>query len=81
MLALCESVVWGSSHHEEDLLGIVDLYHFGTRNWFANHMWWAAHNGHTIETNVANDEEVQAYVEKQKALLAERFQSEKTHAA
>lgn len=60
---------------------IVDLYHFGTRNWMANHMWWAAHNGHTIETNVANDDEVNAYVEKQKAALAERFQSEKAHQA
>jgi hypothetical protein len=36
LLALCESAVWGTSHHEEDLeehleeglLGVVDLYRF-----------------------------------------------------
>lgn len=60
---------------------IVDLYHTGTRNWMSNHQWWAFHNGHTVEINVANSDEVNAYIDKQAAILAERFNTEKAHVA
>lgn len=52
---------------------IVDMYHFGTRNWLQNHHWWAMHNGHTVETRVATDDEVSAYLAAQKQLLADKF--------
>ncbi|CAN5950615.1 unnamed protein product [Sphagnum jensenii] len=42
---------------------IVDMYHFGTRNWLQNHHWWAMHNGHVVETRTATDEEIGEYVE------------------
>lgn len=32
---------------------VVDMYHFGTRNWLANHTWWAMHNGHTVRQQLA----------------------------
>jgi hypothetical protein len=52
---------------------IVDLYHFGTRNWLHNHAWWAMHNGHSIETEVAHPDDVSAYLAEGKAKLAEKF--------
>lgn len=55
---------------------IVDLYHFGTRNWLQNHHWWAMHNGHCVEVTVATDAEVAAYVESQKASLAAKFNAD-----
>lgn len=52
---------------------IVDMYHFGTRNWLHNHQWWAMHNGHNIEVEVANPEDVAAYLADAKIKLAEKF--------
>ena len=46
---------------------VVDMYHYGTRNWLANHTWWAMHNGHTVEQMLANSAEIDAYLEKAKA--------------
>lgn len=54
---------------------IVDMYHFGTRNWLQNHHWWAMHNGHTVECNVASDAEISAYLANAKTALAEKFNS------
>lgn len=54
---------------------IVDMYHFGTRNWLQNHLWWAAHNGHCVETNIATDKEIADYMASGKAALAEKFNS------
>lgn len=55
---------------------IVDMYHYGTRNWLQNHLWWAMHNGHEVEVNTANDEDVQAYVAQATKELAAKFQPE-----
>lgn len=52
---------------------IVDMYHFGTRNWLQSHTWWAMHNSHTVKQDCATDAEVEAYVAEQAKALAERF--------
>lgn len=52
---------------------IVDMYHFGTRNWFHSHMWWAMHNGHLVESETATAAEVDAYLAEQKQKLADKF--------
>ena len=52
---------------------IVDLYHFGTRNWLQNHHWWAMHNGHCVETNTATPDEIEAFLVSAKQALAEKF--------
>lgn len=52
---------------------IVDMYHFGTRNWLHNHAWWAMHNGHVLTTVVAGPKDVDAYLAAGKAALAEKF--------
>lgn len=36
----------------------VDMYHFGTRNWLANHLWWATHNGHEVVVKQVPESEV-----------------------
>lgn len=60
---------------------IVDLYHFGTRDWLSNHQWWALHNGHTVETRTASGEEINEYLDKAKLALAEKFNSTSAKAA
>jgi hypothetical protein len=57
---------------------IVDMYHFGTRTWLQNHHWWAMHNGNCVETNVATQTEVDAYLAKGTAALAEKFNGKST---
>lgn len=52
---------------------VVDMYHYGTRNWLANHLWWATHNGHKVEVNDASDDEVNAYLDNAKHALADKF--------
>lgn len=59
---------------------VVDMYHYGTRNWLQNHHWWAMHNGHTVETMVANDAEVDEYLENAKKALAQKFAGETANA-
>lgn len=54
---------------------IVDLYHFGTRNWLQSHMWWAMHNGHCVEVNVATPTQIDEYLASAKQALAEKFNS------
>lgn len=60
---------------------IVDMYHFGTRNWLQNHHWWAMHNGHCVETNVATSDEVTGYLAASKEALAAKFNAPKAVAA
>lgn len=60
---------------------IVDMYHFGTRNWLQNHHWWAMHNGHCVETNVATSDEVTTYLAASKEALAAKFNTVKAVAA
>lgn len=55
---------------------IVDMYHYGTRNWLQNHIWWAMHNGHEIEQKCADDEDVATYVAQAAKDLAAKFQPE-----
>lgn len=60
---------------------IVDMYHYGTRNWLQNHLWWSTHNGHEVEISVANDEDVSAYVAQAAKDLAAKFAGEPEVAA
>lgn len=60
---------------------IVDMYHFGTRNWLAGHNWWAMHNGHIVVTETATPEEVEAHVSAQRQALADKFNTERQHVA
>lgn len=53
---------------------IVDMYHYGTRNWLQNHIWWAMHNGHEIEQKCADSEDVKEYVANAAKELAAKFQ-------
>ena len=52
---------------------IVDMYHFGTRNWLQNHIWWAMHNEAGITQSVCSTAEVEAYMTEAKAKLAAQF--------
>ena len=52
---------------------IVDMYHYGTRNWTQNHLWWAMHNNCTVETMPSTDAEVQSYISAGASELAEHF--------
>jgi hypothetical protein len=52
---------------------VVDMYHYGTRNWLQNHQWWAMHNGYTVETLVSNDAEIAEYQEQARAALEGKF--------
>jgi hypothetical protein len=54
---------------------IVDMYHFGTRNWLQNHMWWATHNGHVVVLELATAEEIQDHIAALTAQLAAKFNS------
>lgn len=55
---------------------VVDMYHYGTRNWLQNHTWWAMHNSCTVETVVATDQEVKDYVATANLALADKFAKE-----
>lgn len=55
---------------------IVDMCHYGTRNWLSNHLWWATHNGHCTEIDLAKPEEIEAYLEAGKLALAGKFNAE-----
>lgn len=52
---------------------IVDMYHMGTKNWLQNHMWWAMHNGHLVESEVASEDDVKSYIDDNRAKLAAKF--------
>jgi hypothetical protein len=54
---------------------IVDMYHFGTRNWLQQHTWWAMHNGHDVETKLATPDEVKSYLAMATQALANKFNS------
>lgn len=41
---------------------VVDMHHYGTRNWLQDHTWWAMHNGNTVEIMIANEAEIADYV-------------------
>lgn len=52
---------------------VVDMYHYGTRNWLQNHVWWAMHNSCAVEQVVATAEEVNDYLETARVALADKF--------
>lgn len=54
---------------------IVDMYHYGTRKWLQDHQWWAMHNDHSIEVQVATDEDIGAYMFKQQLALQEKYKN------
>jgi len=52
---------------------IVDLYHPGTAKWVRDHMWWAAHNGHSVESRNATQDEIDQYLASQREALAAKY--------
>ena len=60
---------------------IVDLFHYGTRNWLQDHLWWAMHNSNCVEVNVATDEEISEYLEASAKALQAKFAKEPAQAA
>lgn len=52
---------------------IVDMCHYGTRDWLSKHLWWSTHNGHCVEIDLAKPEDIDAYLEAGKVALAEKF--------
>lgn len=52
---------------------IVDMCHYGTRNWISTHLWWSTHHGHCVEINVATQPEIDAYLAAGKQALADKF--------
>lgn len=52
---------------------IVDLYHYGTRNWLMNHQWWAMHQGHLVEVQPATEGEINEYLAKKAQELQDKF--------
>jgi hypothetical protein len=60
---------------------IVDMYHFGTKNWLQAHQWWAMHNAHVVETCLAHEDEVSAYIANRSQELVERFAADMAHEA
>lgn len=52
---------------------IVDMYHYGTRKWLHDHMWWAMHNDHLVEAQQASVTDVDTYLLAQRQKLAEKF--------
>lgn len=57
---------------------IVDMCHYGTRNWLSNHLWWATHNGHCTEIDLAKPKEIEDYLEAGKLALASKFNATET---
>lgn len=57
-------VVVNTYGQDDSQLGsrVVDMYHYGTRNWLINHTWWAMHNGHRVVQALANDEQVVEFI-------------------
>jgi len=55
---------------------IVDLYHYGTRNWLMNHQWWAMHQGHLVEVCPATEAEINEYLAKGAKELQDKFNDE-----
>lgn len=52
---------------------IVDMFHYGTRGWLSNHLWWATSNGHCTEVDLAKPKEIDEYLSKGKEALAAKF--------
>lgn len=52
---------------------VVDMYHYGTRNWLQNHLWWAMHNSAVVEAVQATDQEIDDYMARQTVALAAKF--------
>jgi hypothetical protein len=60
---------------------IVDLFHYGTRNWLQDHLWWAMHNANCVEVNIATDDEIGEYLEASAKALQAKFAKEPAQAA
>lgn len=52
---------------------IVDMFHYGTRNWLQNHLWWAMHHNHQVECTVCTPEQSAEYVKSASLALAAKF--------
>jgi hypothetical protein len=55
---------------------VVDMYHYGTRNWLQNHCWWAMHNSQQVEITISTDAEVDDYLARQTQALQDKFSKE-----
>lgn len=60
---------------------LVDLYHFGTRNWLSNHHWWAMHQGHEVIICPASQDEVNSYLAEKAKELQDKFNGPEEQAA
>lgn len=58
---------------------VVDMYHYGTRNWLQNHIWWAMHHGHPVEQVLATDEDIGSYMAQQEIALHQKFGAPKVN--
>lgn len=52
---------------------IVDMCHYGTRNWLSSHIWWATHHDCCTEIDLAKPGEIEAYLAAGKEALAAKF--------
>lgn len=54
---------------------IVDLHHYGTKEWMFKHQWWALQRGHKVEIRTASVEETAEYTLNGAQALADKFPS------
>lgn len=53
---------------------LVDMYHYGTRDWLQKHLWWAlVHHGYCVETNIAEPKEVDEYLARAEQALQQKY--------
>lgn len=60
---------------------VVDMYHYGTRNWLQNHFWWAMHNSHSVQVDTSTEMEIDEYMARQTAALQDKFGAPKNEPA
>lgn len=52
---------------------VVDMYHYGTRNWLQKHIWWAMHHSYVVEQDLATEEQVANYLKDQALRLQDKY--------
>lgn len=54
---------------------IVDMCHYGTRDWLSKHLWWATHHGYGTEIDMASQAQIDEYIANGVKALAEKLNS------
>lgn len=54
---------------------VVDMYHFGTRDWVGKHLFWATHNNCIVEVQVSTEDEIEDYIASGVQKLAQKHNS------